>query len=325
MQELDNLTKRILQAESLLLLTHENPDGDAIGSMIALFLVLKNQLNKKVDIVCTSKIPKPFIFLPQINKIKSDFIVGDYDLIVVLDCGDLRRTGFSNRLKELTKIKKKIINIDHHPKNDIHKIAKINYVDYNASSTAELIYRLIVKIGARFDKDVATCLLCGLYTDTGAFKHSNTTVQVLQIASFLMNHGAKMKLITNNITNGKSTVALKLWGIVLSRIKVNKSLGLVSSIVTYEDIKKCQASHNDLAGAVNLINTIPDTNAAILICEVEPGKIKASIRTEKHNVDVSQLAALFGGGGLKKASGFALDGKIVSDGNGGWSVETVES
>lgn len=301
---------RIEKNERILVLTHENPDGDALGSLLALGLALKN-LGKKVDLVCPDNIVQPFIFLPNIEQIKKDFLLGDYELIIILDCGDLRRTGFADRLKEFSQNKKKIINIDHHPKNDLHRIAAVNLVDYQASSTAEILYHLFKKMEIVIDKNIATCLLCGLYTDTGAFKHSNTSSQVLQIASELLNKGARLKKITENLTNGRSIAALRLWGIALSRIQRHQNLGIITSFITQKDIKDCLASHYDLAGVVNMINTIPDSKAAILFSETGDGKIKASLRTESDKVDVSRLAKIFGGGGLKKASGFTIDGRLV--------------
>lgn len=314
------ISHKIATAEKILLLTHENPDGDAIGSAMALFNYLR-QIGKYVDASCPSDIPDLFKFLPLSDKFKKDFLLGDYDLVIILDCGDLKRTGFAHRLKELNNQKKRIINIDHHSKNDLHNLAQVNYIDYQASSTAELVYKLLQDSDCLINKEIATCLLCGIYTDTGSFKHSNTSEEVLKISAHLLRCGARLNLITSFITNGKSVPALKLWGIALSRIRENKKIGLISSIITQKDIQSCQATNADLAGVVNLINTIPQTRAAILFSEIESGKIKASIRTERNDIDVSHLAAIFGGGGLKKASGFSIDGQIIAKAKGDWEIK----
>ncbi|MCL5795130.1 MAG: bifunctional oligoribonuclease/PAP phosphatase NrnA [Patescibacteria group bacterium] len=320
MLKLNNLFERINSASRILLITHENPDGDALGSTLALSFVLKN-MGKSISAVCVDANPQVFSFLPKVSLIKKDFLLGDFDLIFILDCGDLKRTGYIDRLKYYAhKRRKKIINIDHHPKNDVHKIAWYNLVDYQASSTSEIVYKLLKNMRVKIDQDIATCLLCGLYTDTGSFKHSNTSPTALNMAGELLNSGAKLKHITKNVTNGKTVPALKIWGVVLSRIQRNQQLGLVTSIITQKDLQAYHATGADLAGAVNLINAIPDTRAAILFSELENGKIKASIRTERNDVDVSQLAAIFDGGGLRKASGFTIDGKLVQDKNGGWKI-----
>lgn len=324
MHKSQKLFEKIFNSHKFLILTHENPDGDALGSMLALTIALK-KLGKYVDSVCASRIPLPFLFLPKVSEVKNSFFLGDYDLIFILDCGDLKRTGYADRIKYFARKKaKKVVNIDHHPKNDVHKISWFNLIDYQASSTSELIYLLLKNIqGVEIDKDMATCLLCGLYTDTGGFRHSNTTVLVLRIASELLRYGAKLKLVTNNIVNGKSVSALKLWGLVLSRAKRDSRLGLVTSVITKEDLKSCQATMADLAGAVNLINAVPKTKAAILFSEPEDGKIKASIRTEDNNIDVGKLANIFGGGGLKKAAGFTIEGKIIKDKTGNWQIQYI--
>lgn len=316
----DKLINKIHSAERILLLTHENPDGDAMGSLLALYLALRS-INKDVTPVCVDNIPQTFAFLPESEQIKDDFLVGDYSLIIILDCGDLRRTGFAERLKNYSlKNRKKIINIDHHPKNDVHRISWYNFIDYEASSTSELIYQLLDEMKIKIDQKIATSLLCGIYTDTGGFRHSNTSIKVFNLASKLMQCGARLKQITNNITNSKSLAALKILGLALSRIKKNPKIGLVTSVITKNDLQSLHATSSDLAGAVNLINSIPDTQAAILFSEIEDGKIKASIRTEQSGVDVSKIANIFGGGGLKKASGFTLQGKIISEGQDGWRI-----
>lgn len=316
---MEKISSLFLKNSNILLITHENPDGDALGSMLGLREVLKN-LGKNVHCVCSDTIPRPFLFLPGISLIKKDFFLGDYDLIAILDCGDLRRTGFSNRLKELSKHKNKIINIDHHPKNDLHRLAKINLINFEASSTSEIIYELIKEMKVELNYLAATCILCGIYTDTGFFQHSNTSSKVLQIASELLKRGARLKEITKNIANNKSIAALKLWGKVLSGIKRNKKFNLTTAVVTQKDMAECQATQTDLAGVVNMINSIPGSKAAILFYETSEGKIKASLRTESNVADVSALARIFGGGGLKKASGFTIEGKIQKTKNG-WQIK----
>lgn len=320
MPNLNKLIEQITLAEKILLITHENPDGDAMGGMLALRLAL-NILGKKTTAVCINSVPQPFAFLPGSEKIQSDFFLGDHQLIIILDCGDLRRTGYAERLKGYSRVhRKRIINIDHHPKNDVHRISWYNYVDYEASSTSELIYKLLQELKIDINKNVATCLLCGIYTDTGGFRHANTSQEVFKIASQLMLAGAQLKHITKNISNSKSLAALRILGLALSRVKKDSRIGLVTSVITKKDLETYQASSTDLAGIVNLINSIPDTKAAILFSEPEVGKIRASVRTERNDVDVSKLAAVFGGGGLKKASGFSLDGKIIQNKDGSWKI-----
>lgn len=315
---IDKVIEQINSFHKILLIIHENPDGDTLGSASVMYQILK-KMGKSPAMVCKDPVPKPFLFLPDIDKIQKDMLFGDYEIIVIIDCGDLRRTGFDYRLREFARKKKILINIDHHPKNDLHKIASINFFDQNVSSTAELIWQIVQKMNVALDKNMATAILTGLYTDTGGFKHSNTSPQTLKIAAELLKSGGKIKLITQNVSLNKSISAMKLWGVVLSRLHRHSELKIVSSVIVLKDLENCHASSDDIAGVVNLMNTIPDSKAAILFYETENKEIRASIRTEDDTVDVSRLAAIFGGGGHKKASGFTIEGKLKVE-KEGWQI-----
>ena len=306
---IDKVINKLTQFDKVLLMIHENPDGDTLGSAVVMYQILK-KMGKNPAMVCKDPVPKPFLFLPEMDKIKPDILFGDYEIIVVIDCGDLRRTGFAERLKEFARNKKVLINIDHHAKNDLHKIANINFVDYKASSTAEIVWNIVERLDIEIDKNISTALLTGLYTDTGGFKHSNTTPKTLKIAADLLHYGGRIKLITQNVSLNKSVSAMRLWGLALSRLHRHNKFKISSTVITQKDLRNCGASDDDIAGVVNLINTVPDSKAAILFYETMDGKIRASIRTEDELVDVSHLAAIFGGGGHKKASGFTIDGKM---------------
>ena len=315
---IDKLVSKIFQFDKILLILHENPDGDTVGATISLFHVFK-KLGKHPFMVCKDLIPRPFLFLVENEEIHHDLLFGDFEIIFAIDCGDLQRTGFYDRLKTFVKKKKVLVNIDHHPKNDLHKIANLNFVDYRVSSTSEIIFEILKKINFPIEKDIATALLTGLYTDTGGFKHSNTSPKTLQIAGELLSLGARIKFITRNVSLNKTVPAMRLWGIALSRLRHHPKLKIVSSVITQKDLAKCCATDEDIAGVVNLINTIPDSRAAILFFETPDGKIRASVRTENDNVDVSRLAAVFGGGGHKKAAGFTVDGKLKLTGTD-WKI-----
>lgn len=306
-------------AERVLVIGHQHPDGDTLGGGLALTGMLQ-QLGKKVTMTCLDDIPRPFQFLPGVERIQRDCLLGSYDAICIVDCGDLKRTGLADRIRQFTQLRKRIINIDHHQRNDLHKLAHLNYVDFEVSSASELVFHLVDALGAQLTPSIATCILAGLYNDTGGFKHSNTSPNVLEQAATLLQHGAELETITQYMANFKSVAALKLWGIALGRLQYHSGLGIVTSLITQADMRQCDAYIEDLAGCVNLINSVPEARAAILLSELPDGRIKGSLRTERSTVDVGALANLFGGGGIRKAAGFSFTGKFALNQSGAWQV-----
>lgn len=311
---LGSASQIIQNKHSFLLLIHHCPDGDAVASSLALWLALKS-LGKEADAVCADPVPQQFMFLPGAHKVKSDFFVGDYDVIVTLDCGDSRRTGFRDRLKELVKKSKKtLINIDHHAKNDLHGLATINVVDQKAPSTSYIVHKLLGELRVPIDYKLATCLLTGLYTDTGGFKHGNTTPEALTFAADMLTHGARLKDITKHISQATSVARLKLWGIALSRIQRHDDFNIVSTYIMIEDILQTGASPADIAGIANLLTTI-DAAIAILIVEQPDRSMQVRMRTKAKEIDLARLATYLGGGGQKKAAGFSLSSYATTSAN----------
>jgi phosphoesterase RecJ-like protein len=307
----DDITKLLIEKNNFLLLIHHSPDGDAIASSLGLNLALRS-LDKSVDIVCADPIPGQFQFLPTVSNIKCDFLLGDYDAIVTLDCGDSKRTGFKSRLKSLVDKKSiPIINIDHHPKNDLHQLATYNFVDYSAPSTSYLVHKIIKGLGVPVNHKIATCLLTGLYTDTGGFKHPNTTPESLNFASNMLTQGARLKDITFHITQPSTVSRLKLWGIALSRIQKHHRFNIISTYITQQDIAVTAASESDIAGIAALLGTIPAT-LAILIVQQADKTVQVRMRTKRRDINVAHLASFLGGGGQKKSAGFAIKNHRVS-------------
>ena len=318
---LSKLISCLETADNTLIIMHEYPDGDAISSALVLYLML-GKMGKRVRVICKDDIPEVFNFLPHVDKIGNDFIMADYDTLCAVDCGDLKRTGFVDRIKIFARQKKRLINIDHHKRSDLHKLANFNFVDDSAAASAQLVEELMRELNFKIDRDIATLLLTGIYTDTGGFQHSNTNQKVYGLSSRLLACGAQLNKISRHIAFNKRVSSLKLWGLALTRVRISKN-GIALSYIKHCDIAQCAAGYEDLAGVVNVINSIPNSKLAILFTEIPDGKIKASIRTEKSDVDVAQFAGFFGGGGHKKAAGFTIDGRIKESSNGAWVVESI--
>ena len=304
--------------QKFLLIAHERPDGDTVSATLAMARLLRST-GKNITIASSQGVPEVFKYLPDWRQAKKDFLLGDFDAVILIDNGDLKRTGYADRIIKAKLRGMPIVNIDHHPKNDIWKYASINVVDEEASSTCEIIYGLFQKLGVPIENDIATMLLTGIYTDTGGFQHTNVSAKTLRVASELMSRGAKLKNISDNVSNHKSPSMLKLWGIALDRITYLRDIKLIYSVITRADIESVGASEQDLAGVVNLISTVAEDVVALLLYEVPDGKIKGSLRTESSKIDVARIAKLFGGGGHKKAAGFLIEGRLekIKD---GWKI-----
>lgn len=313
MGSFNKLKKLLEEKESFLLLCHVEPDGDAVGSMLGLREALKAR-GKSVQMVCKDKIPAIFSYLDDISLIEENFDGKQFEAVILLDNGDFRRTGFIDEIKDLKKAGVLIVNIDHHPKNDLWKIVDINHANENVSSTSELVYKILTGLGYEISPTTATALLTGIFYDTGGFRHANTSEAVLDIAGDLLRHGAKLKKISENIANSKTFPVFKLWGIALERLRINKELGISVSVLLQQDLIECGATEEDASGLVNLLSSAPESKAALLLCETKDAKIKGSLRTERDDVDLSKLAVLLGGGGHKKASGFIVPGRLQIEG-----------
>jgi phosphoesterase RecJ-like protein len=212
-----------------------------------------------------------------------------------------------------------VINIDHHTRNDLWKMVDINYISEESSSTSEIVYKLLVGLGWTVSPTMATALLAGVYTDTGGFKHPNTSGMVLDVVADLLRCGGKLRKIAENIENSRSVDLFRLWGIALNRLKYNAKYGISVSVLTQKDLLETAAAEDDIAGLINLLNSTPESKAALLLYETADARIKGSLRTESDQIDVSALARNFGGGGHRRASGFSFRGRIEITGDS-WRI-----
>lgn len=280
-----------------LLISHENPDGDAVGSVLGLYFGLK-KLKKFVVPVLPDPVPKIYSFLKGSDQIKQDFDLDEIEVAIVLDCADIGRV--ENLKKKLTKIPKKI-NIDHHPSN--FSFGEINYIDPKSSSTSELVLKILNKLNIKIDKDISYALYTGLMTDTGGFRFANTNLNTFKAATFLVKNGANSFYISEMVYSMKPLKALKLLGRALEKLK--KENGIIFSILTLDDFKEFDAEEEDAEGVVEFLNKSNEANIAILFKQKNNGFYKVSLRS-KGDIDVKDIAIKFGGGGHMNAAGFDI-------------------
>lgn len=308
----------INRANNIVLVTHQNPDGDALGSASSLSYYL-SEIEKKHSIFCTTPTSSKLINLPHLIHPKTTEEVwrSKPDLIIVLDSGDLKYAGIEEIINNLTH-DFIIINIDHHHTNA--NFGQHNFVMKKASATAEVLYYFFHYNKIKINKNMAVSLLTGLITDTENFTNAGTSINSLKIASELIHRGANFNLLKNWFMKDKSIPALKLWGAVLSRLKKHEEHEIVYSYITYKDFTDLNVAEAESEGVANFLNNLSEGQASLLLKESEDGKIKGSFRTTKDDYDVSAIAKALGGGGHQKAAGFTIEGTIDEVLNKVWEV-----
>jgi phosphoesterase RecJ-like protein len=288
-----------------LVIAHEKPDGDTLGASLALSQLLAKK-NKQFQHFCINEPPNYFNFLPKIENIifdKNKIDLLAHDLVIAVDCGDLKRTGLQAELLELND-KIILINIDHHDSNDNY--GHLNLVVPRASSTSEIIFNFFNFHSLPIDKYMATNLLTGILTDTMNFTNAATTTESLKISSELLKIGARINQIISNITQNKNFDSLKLWGNLLDRIEYNPEHNFAYTVITQKDLAAYQMSAESVDGLANFLSSLQATDFILVLSEEDNNLIKGSLRTTRDDIDVSLLAKAFKGGGHKKAAGFNI-------------------
>lgn len=292
------LLKDILKkAKTILITTHRNPDGDGIGSGVALMSILLKS-GKKVDFVTKDTVPFIYNFLPYVNKIKKvDSINKRYDVVIFLECPDKDRNGKIIDFKKNFKIS---VNIDHHIGNT--RYADINIIDSKASAVGMQLFEFFKKAGFKIDLDVALGLYTAIITDTGSFNFANSTPDVHRAAAELIEKGVKPSFVSSNVyaTSPEST---KLMAQMLSRIRIKDGIGW--SVLTKKMFKQTKALDSEIDNFINLIRNIRDVKIAVLFKEYGAKVIKVSFRS-KTGFDVNRIATFFNGGGHKYAAGCVI-------------------
>ncbi len=312
----------IQENKNFLLVIHPGPDTDALGSSFSLKNYIESFKNKTATIYSIDKPSNNLKLLFNTKNITTDLKLHNKDVIIILDRGDVyTKLGIDKKIANLKNKPKELVNIDHHPRTNIQ--TALNIRTTTAAATSEIIYAFFQQINFSYPQTVAQYLLNGIYADTGGFKHNNTSPEVLEIAGNLMRKGASISKINRALIANKSVSVLKLWGLALERVHVNKKTGMAVSFITEKDLQKHNISMEELDAAKlsELINTIADTKFSLILTERNKNKIKASLRSEPYKkIDVSKIAHSFKGGGHKLASGFEIEGRLHQT-KDGWIIK----
>lgn len=319
-----NTLDRLLKRSNRILLTiTTGPDGDSVGALLAMCHIV-HHYGKTCFCFSPDQIPPMFDFLTKDFRIMGEMenSVHDYDLIIIFDTGDIKRTPLADELIKRDPLTTIVVNIDHHPTTIDHlgrRAVDHSHIDTNASSTTQMIHRLMQYLRVPISRHAATSLLTGILTDTGHFSNLGTTQEAMEIASDLLAKGADHRTITESTMRTKSVGTLQLWGRALSRLTINHATGVVSTVVTLADLKEFSVDSEATTGISNFLNSLSEGKIALVLQEDVGGIIKGSLRTTS-DINVADIAKQFGGGGHAKAAGFKMKGRLVRTGRG-WQVE----
>lgn len=286
-------------AESVNLACHVNPDGDALGSLLATALGLR-KLGKKVYPTWGAapvQVPPSYAFLPGVDLLVQPSELPDCDLFVALDCGAAHRLG---SVEKLAKACDPLINVDHHPGND--QFGTLNVVVTTASSTAELVAGLLRDAGVEMDKDIATALYVGIVTDTGRFQYSNSSPDTLRLAADLLAHGVDAPAIAQEVYESAPFGYLKLVGRVLDRAVLHEESRFVYSWIKLADLAETGVGADETDGLIDLVRSTRAADVAAMFKEQHDGAWRVSMRSKGRSVGA--MARKRGGGGHDLAAGF---------------------
>lgn len=298
-------TARAMEKHRRIMVTsHVNPDGDSISSQLALASVLK-ALGKEVMIMNQDPVPERYRFLPGWESISSQMETPNVTAVCVVDCANPQRLGQAAEL--ITPATMELIVIDHHVSNN--GFGHIQYIDSDASSTCELVYRISQKLNVNLSAEQATILLSGIMTDSGGFRYSNTSPATLRSAALLMEAGAELAWISEQLYFQQPLRHLKVLGQLFSDLKTAANGRISWVALTQEMARKHGFDINDSEEFVSHVLSVKGAEVGLLFKEQGNGIVRISFRS-KGRVDVNRLAALFGGGGHIQAAGARVKGTV---------------
>lgn len=302
---LDNILEEIKKAETILVLAHENPDGDAIGSCLAMKSALK-QLGKNADVIIR-EFPRVFDFLPGREDVKTDSDIKEYDLVISLDCADFKRLVGNEYFEKA----KQTIVIDHHGSNKMY--GDINFVNPVAPACCQILIGMFQYFGLDIDKELGTCILTGIITDTGGFRHSGITPETFEFTAELLQKGINVSNIYKRVLQTKTKANFELMKRVMDRMEFFEDGKVSFTYITNKDLDDVNALPGDHEGLVEIGRDVEGVEVSIFVRQREDNEnaFKISMRSNDY-VNVSDVCLMFGGGGHEKAAGASILGDLDS-------------
>lgn len=298
---IDNIKEEIEKAKDIVILTHECPDGDAVGSALAMYLTLK-KLDKQVDVIIP-EYSTVFAFLPGADEIKKEGKEESYDLAISVDVTGISRMNGFAKYFENAKTK---IQIDHHQVNEM--FADYNFVNPASPACAQNLIFIIEQLGVEIDKEIGTCLLTGIITDTGGFKYEGVSAETFEFTSWLLTKGVNVSEVYKKVLQTKTRANFELRKLIMDRMEFLCDNKITFTYMTLADEKNVGAKPGDHEGLVEVGRDIEGVEVSIFIREIENG-YKASLRSNNY-VNVSDICIAFNGGGHRRAAGCNIYGTL---------------
>ena len=297
-----HLAAEIRRRQRFVVASHARPDGDAIGSSLAMALALQ-RLGKQARVVSCDRVPPQMQVFPSVDSIEvTDHVDDPGDAVIVLECGDTQRTGIAGLDKGY------VINIDHHPGNTM--FGAMNWLDLSAAACGEMVFELIGALGVSLTPEIATHVYIAILTDTGAFHYSNITPRTFDICRQCVEAGVNAAAVARSIFDSNNLARLKLYGAVLHRMQLDPTGRIATVSVDQQLARECGGTYEDTEGLVNLPLTVKDIMAVAFFKENGQGDWRVSMRS-KGAINVNAIAREFGGGGHTNAAGCSARGDFA--------------
>lgn len=296
---LDNILEEIRKADDIVILTHENPDGDAIGSSLALYGALKG-LGKNVDVI-VPECPEIFSFLPWHSDIKKEGKEEQYSLAIALDCSDIKRLNGFAKYFERAKVK---IVIDHHGSNTM--FGDYNFVNPDSPACCQILVTVLEYLGIDINKGIGSCIAAGIITDTGGLKYSTVKAETFEFIAELLNKGVNISSIYRRVLQVISRNQFEIRRIAINRIEFLEEGKIAFTYITKQEQEDIELQPGEHEGIVEFGRDIEGVEVSIFLREEKDGSYKVSLRSNEY-VNVSDISLMFGGGGHQKAAGCTIN------------------
>ncbi len=299
--EIAAIADAIRSRRRFVLSSHARPDGDSIGSQLAMAYALK-ALGKDVTVINADAAPPPLMAFPGVSEIRiAPRADGDFEAAIIMECGDLARTGVQGLDRFF------VINIDHHPGNTGY--GGINWFDPSAAACGEMIFDLVPALGVPLSVEIATHIYLAILTDTGSFHYSSLTPRTFDICRATLEAGVDPVLVARNVYDSNNMGRLKLFGAVLSAMQIDQTGRIAIVYLDHEMAREAGGTYEDTEGLINLPLTVKEIQAVVFFKQDQGDQYRVSMRS-KSEIDIGAVAKQFGGGGHKNAAGCTVSGPI---------------